>query len=70
MENKKVPERKCVACGERRDKRDLVRAVRTPSGEIVLDLTGKLSGRGAYLCRDAACLRRARKGDRLGRALG
>ena len=59
----------CVACREMRAKKDLMRIVRTAEGELVLDLTGKLSGRGAYLCRDAACLNKAIKIRALERAL-
>ena len=66
---KKQPERKCVGCGERREKRELVRIVRTPDGKVVLDRTGKLSGRGAYLCHDPACLAKAVKAHRLQTAL-
>ncbi len=66
---KKIPMRMCVACREMRAKKDLMRIVRTAEGELVLDLTGKLSGRGAYLCRDAACLNKAIKIRALERAL-
>ncbi len=62
---KKIPQRRCVGCNQTRDKRDLIRVVRTPEGETVLDFTGKRSGRGAYICRDAACLKKARKSKRL-----
>ncbi len=54
---------------ESKDKRSLIRVVRTPEGEIVLDATGKKSGRGAYICPDPSCLKKARKGDRLSRSL-
>lgn len=67
---KKVPERQCLGCNEHKPKKELLRVVRTPEGEILLDFTGKKSGRGAYICRDAACLRRARKSKRIDRALG
>lgn len=67
---RKIPERKCCSCGQKKPKAELVRVVRTPEGEIKLDKTGRLNGRGAYLCRDLTCLRRARKGDRLGYSLG
>ncbi len=50
-----VPERRCVACGQRAPKRDLVRIVRTPQGTVHADSTGKSSGRGAYLCRSTDC---------------
>ena len=56
---KKIPMRMCVACREMRAKRDLMRIVRTAEGELRLDLTGKLNGRGAYLCPDPACLKKA-----------
>ena len=66
---KKIPMRMCVACREMRAKKDLMRVVRTADGELKLDLTGKLSGRGAYLCRDAACMNKAIKIRALERAL-
>ena len=59
----------CVACREMRAKKDLMRVVRTAEGVLVLDRTGKLSGRGAYLCRDAACMAKAIKTRALERAL-
>lgn len=62
---KKIPQRRCCGCGERFDKRDLVRVVRSPAGEIALDTTGKMPGRGAYLCCRAACLQKARRAKRL-----
>ena len=66
---KKIPMRRCVGCMEQRPKRELIRVVRSPEGEISLDTTGKKSGRGAYLCPDPACLAKARKARRLERAL-
>ena len=66
---KKIPMRMCVACREMRAKKDLMRIVRTGEGELKLDLTGKLSGRGAYLCRNEACLVKAIKIRALERAL-
>lgn len=57
MEQRKQPVRTCIACRTERPKRELIRVVKTPEGEIVLDKTGKLSGRGAYVCPDAACIR-------------
>lgn len=65
----RVPTRSCVACRTARPKRDLVRVVRTPSGQMTTDETGKLAGRGAYLCRDAACWSLAAERGALGRAL-
>lgn len=66
---KKIPQRQCVGCRTKRDKRDLLRIVKTPEGEIVLDATGKRSGRGVYVCPDPECLRKARKSRGLERAL-
>ncbi len=66
---KKVPQRQCVGCRTMRDKKALIRVVKTPEGEIVLDTTGKKSGRGAYVCPELACLQRARKARALERAL-
>lgn len=65
---KKIPMRMCIGCGEMKPKRELVRIVRPKEGDISLDLTGKLAGRGAYLCRSAECLAAARKGRRLERS--
>ena len=66
---KHLPTRKCTGCGEHFPKNTLVRVVRSPEGQISLDLTGKLSGRGAYLCKNAACLKKAKKAARLERSL-
>ena len=66
---KKVPQRQCVGCRTMRDKKALLRVVKTPEGEILLDATGKKSGRGAYVCPDAECLKKARKSRALERAL-
>ena len=65
---RKIPQRQCVGCRTMTDKRELVRIVKTPVGEIVLDTTGKKSGRGAYVCRNPECLRKARKSRALERA--
>ena len=62
---KKTPERKCVGCGVSKDKNSLIRVVRDPEGNVFLDSTGKKSGRGAYLCPNPACLKKARKSKRL-----
>jgi predicted RNA-binding protein YlxR (DUF448 family) len=69
LPTKKIPERRCTGCGEHFPKSALVRILKTPSGEIVLDLTGKLSGRGAYICKNSSCLKKARKASRLERSL-
>ena len=62
---KKIPVRRCVGCGEHFPKSELVRVLRTPEMEIILDLTGKKSGRGAYICKNASCLKKARKSRRI-----
>ena len=65
---RKVPQRQCVGCREMKNKKDLIRVVRSPEGEISLDFKGKKPGRGTYVCPDAACLKRARKSRALERA--
>ncbi len=67
MKQKKIPLRRCNGCGEQKPKRELVRVVKSPEGEIALDLTGKMPGRGAYICNDSACLQKARKSRRIDR---
>lgn len=69
MAEKKTPMRMCVACRQMMPKRQLLRVVRTPENDIRPDPTGKLSGRGAYLCKSAQCLERAKKTRALDRAL-
>ena len=59
----------CVGCREHKPKKELIRIVKSPEGEISVDITGKKSGRGAYICRDENCLRRAQKTKQLERAL-
>ena len=66
---RKIPQRTCIGCRTVRPKRDLIRIVRTPAGEILLDPTGKQSGRGAYLCPDTACMEQALRKKQLERAL-
>ena len=66
---KKIPLRMCVGCREMKEKRDLIRIVRTAEHSGEIDLTGKKSGRGAYICNDVNCLKRARKSKALERAL-
>ncbi len=66
---RKIPIRRCTGCGEHFPKADLIRILRTKDETIVLDLTGKLSGRGAYICRRPDCFRKARKGRRIESAL-
>lgn len=67
MKQKKIPMRRCTGCGEQKPKKELVRVVKTPDSEILLDLTGKMSGRGAYICNNAECLKKARKSKRIDR---
>ena len=67
QKQKKIPVRRCVGCNAQRPKRELVRVVRSPEGEISIDLRGKAPGRGAYLCPSAVCLAKARKAKRLER---
>ena len=69
MKTRKIPMRMCVGCREMKEKRDLIRIVRTPEGDAVLDPTGKKSGRGAYVCRRAECLQRAIRQKQLERQL-
>lgn len=68
MQNKKIPLRKCTGCNEMKPKKELVRVVRSPENEISLDLTGKKNGRGAYICRNAECLKKAQKSKRIERS--
>lgn len=67
MQARKIPLRMCTGCGEHKPKKELVRVVKSPAGEISLDLTGKKAGRGAYLCRNVECLQKARKARRMER---
>lgn len=69
MRPRKVPLRKCVACQEMMPKRELIRVVRTPAGEVEIDLKGKKAGRGAYLCGKVSCFKLAKKTKALDRAL-
>ncbi len=66
---RKQPERRCLGCMQSYPKNTLIRVVRTPEGEVVLDFHGKKSGRGAYICRNAACFKKARKAGRFERSL-
>lgn len=70
MQKKKIPMRQCVGCREMKPKRELIRVVRAPEGEISLDFRGKAPGRGAYVCANPACLTRAKKSRALERAFG
>ena len=66
---RKIPMRQCLGCNEHKPKRELLRVVKSPDGEISLDFTGKKSGRGAYICHDLRCLKKARKTRRIDRSL-
>ena len=66
---KHKPQRTCIACRETKDKRDLIRVVRTPAGNLSVDPTGKANGRGAYLCRQASCWEKGLPQQRLAQAL-
>ena len=68
MAQKKIPARQCIGCMTSRPKKELVRVVRAPSGEISIDPVGKKPGRGAYVCRDPECLKKAQKARRFERA--
>lgn len=68
MRTKKVPLRMCTGCGEMKPKKELVRVVKSPEGDISLDLTGRKPGRGAYVCPKLDCLKSARKARRLEKA--
>ena len=68
MANKKIPMRQCVGCGEMKAKKELIRVIKTED-EVLLDATGKKNGRGAYICADPECLKKARKSKGLERSL-
>ncbi len=66
---KKIPQRQCMGCRERKGKKELLRVVRGTDGTVCLDFSGKLNGRGAYLCPDPQCLKKAQKARSLERSL-
>ena len=66
---KKIPQRQCMGCRERKAKKELIRVVRGTDGIVSLDFSGKLNGRGAYLCPDLSCLKKAHKAKSLERSL-
>lgn len=66
--NKKIPLRQCVGCQQMKPKKDMMRVLKTPEDEMTLDTTGKKNGRGAYLCKDMECLKKARKNKGLERS--
>lgn len=67
---RKIPMRKCVGCNEKREKKELIRVLKTPEETILLDATGRQNGRGAYLCRNTECFRKAVRSKGLERSLG
>lgn len=69
MKVKKIPLRMCTGCSEMKPKKELIRVVKSPEGEVSVDLTGKKSGRGAYVCKSVECLEKAFKTKRLSRNL-
>ena len=68
MQQKKIPMRQCVGCREMNPKKELIRVVKSPEGDIALDFKGKAPGRGAYVCPQTQCLKRAMKSKALERA--
>ncbi len=66
---KKIPQRQCMGCRERKAKRELIRVVRTPEGTVNLDFGGKMNGRGAYICPSSECLKKALRSKALDRSL-
>ena len=68
MKTKKIPMRMCIGCGEMKPKRELIRVVKSKEGDISLDLTGKKSGRGAYICKSVECFEKARKARKFERS--
>lgn len=69
MKQKKIPLRKCISCGENKTKKELIRIVKTKEGEVLIDLTGKVNGRGAYICPNTICFDLAHKNKKISRAL-
>ena len=69
MQQKKIPQRQCMGCRERKEKRELIRVVRGPEGGVSLDFRGKAPGRGAYICPDPMCLKKAIRSKALERSL-
>jgi hypothetical protein len=65
---KKIPLRQCIGCGEMKGKREMLRILRTEDGQIILDSTGRKNGRGAYICPNPECMRKARKSKAIDRA--
>ena len=66
---KKIPSRQCIGCGEMKNKKDMIRVIKTPEENIIIDATGKKNGRGAYICKSTECLQKAVKSHGLERSL-
>ncbi len=69
MRKRKIPLRKCVGCGDRKPKKELIRIVKNKDGELNVDITGKANGRGAYICCNKNCLKKAKKRNSIANAL-
>ena len=69
MKTKKIPMRSCLGCGAMKPKKEMIRVVKAPDGSVSIDFTGKKSGRGPYICREAECFRTARKARRFEKSL-
>ena len=69
MKQKKIPLRKCISCGENKSKKELLRIVKTNENQVLVDLTGKINGRGAYICPSKSCFELAHKNKKISRAL-
>ncbi len=66
---KKIPQRQCIGCGEMKNKKEMIRVIKTPEDNIIIDATGKKNGRGAYICKSTECFRKAVKSRGLERSL-
>jgi len=66
---RKIPMRKCVGCNEKKSKKELIRVLRTPEGQITIDATGRKNGRGAYICPNSECLKKAIRNKGIARSL-
>jgi predicted RNA-binding protein YlxR (DUF448 family) len=69
LKQKKIPLRKCISCGENKSKKELLRIVKTNENKVLVDLTGKINGRGAYICSSISCFELAHKNKKISRAL-
>ena len=66
---KKIPQRQCIGCGEMKNKKEMIRVIKTPEENIIIDVTGKKNGRGAYICKSVECFQKAVKSRGLERSL-